>query len=312
MAFEGRSGQSFIVRRARSLDDLQWVTRLAVEEGYCPREREAECYFSAGLLSDFFIGELNGERISCICVVRHGESVAFVGYYIVDKPYRRRGYGLKTWKAALADIGDQCNGQLVAVLNMKDQYQKSGFQPGWLVKRYSFTASRALDALASTQQPSSVAQILPASKVDFEKVIAYGADMLGKSQACRLVLAAWLSHAQESSWVALGNKDEVIGYLIMSKTVRFEEEGYRVAPFFANSVPIARNLLKVAVEFASRNNPEQIMFLDVAADFNPEGVSILENEIGAKSIFDTIFMSTKEIPTKPHCKVFGIGSCEVM
>ena len=53
MAFEGRSGQSFIVRRATSLDDLQWVTKLAVEEGSCPRAREAECYFSAGLLSDF-------------------------------------------------------------------------------------------------------------------------------------------------------------------------------------------------------------------------------------------------------------------
>ena len=41
--------------------------------------------------------------------------------------------------------------------------------------------------------------------------------MLDTSQTCKLVLAAWLSHLQESSWVAIDNTGEVVGYLIMSK-----------------------------------------------------------------------------------------------
>ena len=311
MALKG--DQSFVVRRAKSLDDLQWVINLAADEGFTQRAGEAECYFLAGLYPDFFIGELDGKRISCISVVIHEESVAFVGYYIVVKAYRGQGYGLKTWKAALDGVGDQYNGQLVAVVQMKDQYQKSGFQPGWTMKRYSFTSSRALEGLANIQLQSSVVDILPASEADFEKVFAYGADMLGTSQACKLLLAAWLSHFQESSWVALDKKTgEVVGCIIIRQTVLFPKDGYRVAPFFADSAPIARSLLKVAAEFASANNPEHIMFLDVAAEYNLESTQILENEIGTKPTMETVFMATKGIPTKPHTKVFGMGSLEVI
>ena len=153
----------------------------------------------------------------------------------------------------MAGVGDLCNTQLFAVVQLKDQFQKNGFQPGWTVKRYAFTASRALEGLGSTQLPSSVAQVLPACEVDFEKVFAYGADMLGTSRTCKSVLAGWLCHAQERSWVALDSKSEVVGYLIMSRTVCFSRDGYRVAPFFAESASIARSLLKEAAMFASEN-----------------------------------------------------------
>ena len=175
------------------------------------------------------------------------------------RAYRGQGYGLKTWKPALAGVGDLCNTQLFAVVQLKDQFQKSGFQPGWTVKRHAFTTSRVLEGLASTQLPASVAQVLPACEVDFDKVFAYGADMLGTSQTCKSVLAGWLSHAQERSWVALDSKSEVVGYLIMSRSVSFSRDGYRVAPFFANSAPNARSLLKEAATFASENNPEDFV-----------------------------------------------------
>ena len=83
-------------------------------------------------------------------------------------------------------------------------------------------------------------------------------------------------------------------------------------PFYADSSPIAHCLLKVAVEFASANNPRHNIVMDVPADFNPEGVSILEKEIGAKPIQECIFMSDKELPTKHLSKVFGIASASVL
>ena len=311
MVSEGKiQWEAFIVRRATGIEDLQWVIELATEEGFTTRENDAECYISAGIASEFFIGELNGERISCISVVRHGESVAFIGYYIVTKPHRGKGYGLKTWTTALAGIDDQCNRQLVAVMNMNDQYQKSGFQPRWTIRRYAFSASHSLASLASCQVSSSVAQILPASQADFEKLFEYGADMLGTSQACQALLTARLSHTRESSWVAIGNKGEVVGYLIMSKTTQFQKHGYRVAPFFADSVPIALSLLKVAVSFASVVASAHVFF-DIAADFHPEVVNMLENEIGAKPRVNLIFMATKET-SKLHHKMFGYPSLEVM
>ena len=295
---------NFIIRRANSLDDLQWVLKLA---NRMTRAKDAECYFSAGLTNDFFIGELNGERISCIAMVRHGDSRAFVSFFVVAEQFRGKGYGLKTWKAAFADIGEECEVQLTAVLNMQDQYKKSGFQPGWIVRRLKFSATRALESLSSCQTD---VKILPIKKANFDEMFAYSADMMGSSQACKSVLASWLSYAQQSSWVAVNDEGKIVGYLIMSKTSRFPEEGYRVAPFFASSAVIAQSLLKTAVEFAVPNKPEFI-FLDATPDLNSDSLDLME-KVGADRMVDFVFMGTKGIPKRAHEKVFSCSSLEVL
>ena len=305
-----KSSDTFIIRCATSLDDLQWVIKMATEEGFTPRKKEAECYFTAGLTPYFYIGELNGQRIGCISHVKHGDSVDVGSYYIIAKPYKGLGYGLKLFDYSWADC-DQCNIQTYSLMYLKDHHLKKGFQPGWMVKQYELTASHAVECLASCQLPPSVEQILPARQADFEKLFEYGAGMMGTSQNCKLLLAAWLCHLQESSWVAIGNKGEVVGYLIMSETIRFPEEGYYIAPFYADSAPIARSLLKVAVEFASANNPKSTLYVDTP-DLNSEGVGIMEKEIGGRPIYDFIFMATKGIPNKCHSKVFSAASVHVL
>ena len=80
---------NFIIRRATWKGDLQWAIKLA-NGIIC-----AECYFSAGLTNDFFIGELSGERISCIAMVRYGDSRAFISFFVVAEQFRGKGYGLK-------------------------------------------------------------------------------------------------------------------------------------------------------------------------------------------------------------------------
>jgi len=147
---------------------------------------------------------------------------------------------------------------------------------------------------------------LPASQADFEKLFAYSADMLGSSHTFKLLLAAWLCHLQESSWVAIDKNGEVIGYLIMSETIRFPE-GYCIAPLYANSAGVACSLLKVAAEFASAKDPKNTLHVDIPVDFKQEFVNILE-EVGARSILDSTFMTNKEIPSKCLSKVFGIAS----
>ena len=75
----------------------------------------------------------------------------------------------------------------------------------------------------------------------------------------------------------------------MSETIRFPEEGYYIAPFYADSAPIARSLLKVAVEFASASSPRHTLYMHIPVNFNMEGVSIVDKEIGATSNHDFIF-----------------------
>ena len=92
----------------------------ATEEGWMPHEKEAECYFTAGLLPDFLIGELNGERIASLSLVKHGNSLYFGGNFIVLKPYRGQGYGQKLWDTAVASLDDQYNIHGASVLNIND------------------------------------------------------------------------------------------------------------------------------------------------------------------------------------------------
>ena len=188
--------------------------------------------------------------------MRHEESCGFGGLLIVSKLYRGQGYGQITFDTVTAILGDQHNMYGAAGLYSKDAhtFMKHPIMLGWISRRYGFDASIACKGLASCQFPPSLAAILPASQVDFEELFAYSADMLSTSQVCKAVLAARLTHLQESSWVAIGNTGEVVGYLIMSKTVHFPEDGYNIGPFFADSAPIARSLLKVAVDFAAPHN----------------------------------------------------------
>ena len=305
MALEGNHSEhdkDFIIRQANSLDDLQWVLKLATEEGWAPREKEAEYYFLADLTTGFYIGELNGKRIGCFGLIIHEPTVASAGFHIVAEPYRGQGYGKKLLEYALTVTDGWQISQFTPEFT-KEMYQGMGYKVGWNVRQYHFTVSSAIEGLASSKVPPSV-EILPASQGDFEKMFAYSADMLGTSRTCRSSLAAWLCYLQESSWVAVANKREVVGLLMMSRTSRFPEEGYHIGPFYADSAPIARSLLKVAVDFARASNPGHI-YLRLPADRNPEGVKILENEIGAECVIELVFMTNGEIPKKCLSKVYS-------
>ena len=301
--------EGFTVRGACSLDDIQWILQESLGEDWLQRENEASCYFTANLMHYFYIGELNGQRISCLAVVKHGESCAFVGYYLVLKAFRGKGYGLKTWKFAFEDggIGKSYNVQLYAA-SMQSQYEQCGLKPDWILKRHTFTVSRAQKSLSDSQLPSSVAKILPGSQVNFEKLVEYGVDIMGSSQVVKSMLAGWISIGEESSWVATDDSDEIVGYLIMKKTARFPGDGYRIAPFYSNSAAIARSLLKHAVEFAAVSNSDHL-FMDLPRD-NLEGVSIMD-EFGATVSLEVVFMASKSVKI-PYKKMFGAASIDIM
>ena len=117
---------SFAIRRAISLANLQWVIKMTAEEGHAPRAKEADCYFLAGLTPSFYISELNGKPIGCISLVKHWESVAAGGYYIIDTPYRGKAYGRQIFDFCLT-VGDQCSIQMMALMSIRNTIRKEDF-----------------------------------------------------------------------------------------------------------------------------------------------------------------------------------------
>lgn len=294
------------MRRANSLNDIQWIMS---KTGWMRSVKDAECYFTAGLTRDFYIGELNGRRISGVSLVWHGESLAFGGSHFVDEPFRNQGYAIRTYRTVFTDdVLEKYNIQGYILPETQEKFFKdSRIQPLWSMRQYQLTISTVRERLSECHFPLSIAKIIPGNQANFEELNAYSADMVGSSQTCKSVLAAMLVHAQESSWVAIGKKGEIVGYLIMNKSTH-PEGGYFVSPLFADSFSIARILLHTAVKFGRHSR-----FLSLNASLsNKEGIHTLESELKAEPFLTVVCFGTKGIQHKKHEKIFGVANATVM
>src|SRR3974390_526846 len=97
----------------------------AAAEGWNPGLDDAACFATVDP-SGFYIGELDGAAASSLSVVNDDVRFAFLGFYIVRPDLRGRGYGLRTWRAAIAHAGSRTIG-LDGVVTQQDNYRKSGF-----------------------------------------------------------------------------------------------------------------------------------------------------------------------------------------
>ena len=303
---------SFVVRFANSLDDFRWVVNSANQEGCGPRVNDAELLylFYLDFTKYFFIGELNGERVSCLAIVKYSEDFAFVGYYIVAKPHRGKGYGLRTWKYAFeaSALSEQCNIELYSVASMESKYAKDGFKRVWVNRRYAATVDNVSVALSNVCLPMGI-KIVPGSEVDINKLAEYDKSIFDASR--QMLVASWIAIG-DVSFVALNEKMEIVGYIILRRTIKFEETGYRLSLLFADSLVIAQALLKQSIEAIGRDHliGKKINF-EVPLEGNTEGVEFIESVQNVARAFDTVHMYTKGFRTVARDKVFSVASLEI-
>src|SRR6201991_1054150 len=115
-------------------DELSIAVNWAAAEGWNPGLADATC-FAAADPGGFFIGELDDAPIATVSCVNYGESFAFLGFYIVRKDLRGRGYGLRIWNAAIAHAGRRVIG-LDGVVTQQNNYRRSGFELAYTNVRY--------------------------------------------------------------------------------------------------------------------------------------------------------------------------------
>src|SRR5438046_3000021 len=92
-----------VVTRATP-EDWAVVTGWAADEGWNPGLSDSAGFFAQDP-EGFFVGRVGGEPVSAISVVNYGDAYAFLGFYLVRPDLRGRGYGITTWKTALAHAG---------------------------------------------------------------------------------------------------------------------------------------------------------------------------------------------------------------
>lgn len=268
------------------LDDWPVVRGWAVDEGWNPGLADSEAFFvqdSGG----FFIGRVDGEPVSAISVVNYGADYSFLGWYLVRPDVRGQGFGLTTWKTALAHAENRTVG-LDGVVDQQDNYRRSGFELAHRTFRFSGTAPAA-------QAPADVRAVRPE---DLTEITAYDSACTPADRP--RFLAHWLTGPGHHA-VVRRTGGRVTGYGV----IRPGHDCPRIGPLFADTPEDARALFAaLTAETAGR---------EVAVDVpetNPAGVALAE-EAGFTPSFETARMYTG--PVRPYAQehVFGVTTLEL-
>ena len=96
------------MRSLQTADEVAILTSKAAAMGRKPGALDHVSYFAADN-TGFYVGELNGTVICCLSAVKYSDEYAFLGHYMVDEPYRGKGYGTSILNAAITSLPEGCN-----------------------------------------------------------------------------------------------------------------------------------------------------------------------------------------------------------
>jgi Acetyltransferase (GNAT) domain len=209
--------------RVMAASDISLAGDWAAAEGWNPGLNDAAC-FSTVDPDGFHIGELYGAAASTISVVNYDDGFSFLGFYIVRPELRGRGYGLRTWRTAIAHAGTRMIG-LDGVVAQQDNYRKSGFRLAFRNIRQKGRGGGAA--------PSGLTDL---AAIPIEDILRYDATAFPAPRA--EFLKAWIGQPQA---VALGvvHGQRLKGYGVL----RACREGFKIGPLFADDEETAERLL---------------------------------------------------------------------
>jgi len=277
---------AFTVRAMRP-DEIPLAADWAAAEGWNPGLDDAACFATVDP-DGFLIGELDGDPAATISAVNYDESFAFLGFYIVRPDLRGRGYGWRTWQAAMAHAAGRIVG-LDGVVAQQDNYRKSGFALAYRNIRFggtpALTATQARDVVALGEVPFAAieaddATVFPAPRATF--------------------LRRWIG--------APGHHGRAIvrdGRLAGWGVIRPCRTGHKIGPLIADERGTAQTLFAALAACAGSGE----IFLDVPEP-NPDAVA-LATAHGLAPVFETARMYTGRIRPIALSRAFGVTTFEL-
>ncbi|NEC85466.1 GNAT family N-acetyltransferase [Streptomyces sp. SID12501] len=281
-----------VVTRATP-EDWPVVIGWAADEGWNPGLSDTAGFFAQDP-EGFFVGRVGGQPVSAISVVNYGDAYAFLGFYLVRPDLRGRGYGITTWKTALAHAGSRTVG-LDGVVAQQYNYRRSGFEPAYRTVRFTGTAPAA----------DTPAQVRPVRREDLAAITAY--DALCNPADRPRFLAYWLTAPGHRAFVSESGPGgglasrAVTGYGV----VRPGRDAHRIGPLFADTADDARALFAALTA--------DLAGTEVAIDVpepNAAAVTMME-EAGFTPSFETARMYTGPVREFARERIFGVTTLEL-
>jgi hypothetical protein len=277
---------SFIVRMMRS-EEVEMIRTWSTAEGWNPGPHDGPCFFATDP-EGFFIGQLDGQPVSCISCVAYDDSFGFLGQYIVKPEFRGQGYGIRTWRAGMAHLGTRNIG-LDGVLAQQSNYERSGFTFTHHHIRYQGEGGGR-----------SRTGVVRLADVPFEDVLVYDRGCFSAPRPT--FLRNWLTLPES---VALGCLRE--GRLAGFGVARRGAEGFKVGPLFADDLAAAEALLRgLTAEMGGGS-----FCLDAPDDVENPAAGQLVGRFGMREVFRTARMYSRGRPRLDAGRIFGIRSMEL-
>jgi GNAT superfamily N-acetyltransferase len=263
---------------------LQW----AKAEGWNPGLDDAQPFHAADP-DGFLLGIRDGEIVSGISVVASGPAFGFLGLYIVKPEHRGKGFGMQTWQAGLAYLGDRTIG-LDGVVAQQENYARSGFVLAHRSIRFGRTA-HSIFALHKNVQ-----QITPA---DIADIFAFDAIYYGAPRAA--FIAQWLNGLGGRRGFLIKNGSRITGYGVIRPCC----DGFKIGPLFAADANAAESLFQAM----TRTKEIEPIFIDMPEP-NAEGLRMMER-LGFTPVFETARMYRGIAPNLPLHAIYGLTSFEL-
>jgi Acetyltransferase (GNAT) domain/Acetyltransferase (GNAT) family len=268
-------------------DEIPIAVEWAAAEGWNPGLTDSACF--ATVDSDgFLVGELDGAPVATVSCINYDARFAFLGFYIVRRDVRGRGYGLRIWNAAMSHAGARVIG-LDGVVGQQENYEKSGFALAYANVRYSGT-------VAAPTGPS--ASVIPLSDVPFAAVEAYDRTVFPAPRAA--FLRAWIGSPGH-----LGRALVRDGRLAAWGVIRPCRTGFKIGPLVADGRNTAEVVLAALLAGAGGGE----IFLDVPS-INRDAVALAQ-DLKLAPVFETARMYTGVIPTLRLERLFGVTTFEL-
>ncbi len=280
------AGSNYRVRTMTQAD-LDLAVEWAAAEGWNPGLADATC-FRAQDPEGFVVGELDGQPIASISVVRYGADFGFLGFYICVPEKRGQGYGLELWRQASERLEGRTVG-LDGVVAQQHNYARSGYV---LAHR-----NVRLGGRPSVEAPSAP-ELVDLSGLPFEPLSSF--DRMHFGTAREAFLRCWLRPEMRSG-VALVRDGAVAGYGV----VRQCRNGWKIGPLFADNESDADLIFRALASTANG----QTVFLDIP-DPNKAAWRLGER-YGLTPSFETARMYRGSAPDLPLPRIFGITTFEL-
>jgi len=279
--------EGYATRKA-ARHDVDIIISWAEAEGWNPGIHDAETFYRADA-NGFFVGILDGKPVASISAIAYGDSFGFLGFYIVQPPFRGRRLGTDIWNAGMEYL-DGRNIGLDSVLEQQEHYERRGFWPCYGSVRYQGMG---------TGQQRKAEGIKCISEVPREDLLAYDDRYFPVPR--HLFTNLWIGQPGGVAFAALDD-NEMRGYGVLREC----HQGYKIGPLFADDGDVADSLFSALCGMAPQGAP---VFLDTP---KPNSAALdLAKRHRMHPVFETVRMYNKEDPGLPMDGIFGVTSFEL-